>query len=288
MSHYKSSLRDQLFNLFEVFGVDDVLGSTPYPDVDADTARSVLAEVDRLAREELAESYADSDRNPPVYDPQAYSVTMPESFRRSYDAFMASEFWRLELFPELGGTRAPRMVWWALAELVLGSNAPIWMYASGPFFANVLAVEGTPEQQEWAKLFVEKGWGSTMVLTEPDAGSDVGAGRTRAILQPDGSYHLEGVKRFITSAEHDLSDNIVHYVLARPVGVEGAGGPGTKGLSLFIVPKYLFDPATGELGERNGVFATNVEKKMGLKASTTCELTFGEHGVPAKGWLLGD
>jgi alkylation response protein AidB-like acyl-CoA dehydrogenase len=96
------------------------------------------------------------------------------------------------------------------------------------------------------------------------------------------------VKRFITSGEHDLSDNIIHYVLARPVGVEGAGGPGTKGLSLFIVPKYHFDPETGELGERNGVFATNVEKKMGLKVSTTCELTFGEHGVPAKGWLLGD
>jgi alkylation response protein AidB-like acyl-CoA dehydrogenase len=96
------------------------------------------------------------------------------------------------------------------------------------------------------------------------------------------------VKRFITSGEHDLTENIIHYVLARPVGVEGVGGPGTKGLSLFVVPKYHFDPATGELGERNGVFTTNVEHKMGLKVSTTCELTFGEHGTPAKGWLLGD
>src|SRR5262249_24193730 len=92
----------------------------------------------------------------------------------------------------------------------------------------------------------------------------------------------------ITSAEHDLSENIIHYVLARPVGVEGAGGPGTKGLSLFIVPKFHFDSETGELGERNGVFATNVEHKMGIKVSNTCELTFGEHGVPAKGWLLGE
>src|SRR5690606_27350907 len=90
------------------------------------------------------------------------------------------------------------------------------------------------------------------------------------------------------SGEHDLSENIIHYVLARPVGVEGAGGPGTKGLSLFIVPKFLFDPATGELRERNGVFATNVEHKMGLKVSNTCELSFGQHGTPAKGWLLGD
>ena len=172
--------------------------------------------------------------------------------------------------------------------MVLGANAPIWMYSSGPSFAHVLHVEGTEEQKKWAKLFVDKQWGSTMVLTEPDAGSDVGAGRTRAIPQPDGSWHIEGVKRFITSGEHDLSDNIIHYVLARPVGVEGVGGPGTKGLSLFVVPKFHFDPETGELGERNGVYATNVEHKMGLKVSNTCEMTFGEHGTPAKGWLLGD
>jgi len=158
------------------------------------------------------------------------------------------------------------------------------MYSSGPSFAHTLYTEGTPEQREWATLFVAKRWASTMVLTEPDAGSDVGAGRTRAVPQPDGSWHVEGVKRFITSGEHDLTDNIIHYVLARP---EGAG-PGTKGLSLFVVPKFHFDPQTGELGERNGVFATNVEHKMGLKVSTTCELSFGQHGVPARGWLLGD
>ncbi len=146
------------------------------------------------------------------------------------------------------------------------------------------------EQKKWAQLFVDKQWGSTMVLTEPDAGSDVGAGRTRAIPQPDGSWHIEGVKRFITSGEHDLSDNIIHYVLARPVGVEGHGGPGTKGLSLFVVPKFHFDDETGELGERNGVYATNVEHKMGIKVSNTCEMTFGDSAdsVPAKGWLLGE
>jgi hypothetical protein len=123
------------------------------------------------------------------------------------------------------------------------------------------------------------------VLTEPDAGSDVGAGRTKAVKQGDGSWHIEGVKRFITGAESDdLAENIFHLVLARP---EGAG-PGTKGLSLFFVPKFHFDSFTGELGARNGAFVTNVEHKMGLKASATCELTFGGHGVPAKGWLVGD
>lgn len=157
------------------------------------------------------------------------------------------------------------------------------MYTSGPAFAGILFQEGNEAQKKIAEIAVDKQWGSTMVLTEPDAGSDVGAGRTKAVEQEDGSWHIEGVKRFITSGEHDMSENILHYVLARP---EGAG-PGTKGLSLFLVPKYEFDWETGELGERNGVYATNVEHKMGLKASNTCELTFGDRH-PAKGWLVGD
>jgi alkylation response protein AidB-like acyl-CoA dehydrogenase len=288
MTHYQGNLRDLQFNLFEVFGAEHAFGQAPYDEIDVETARDVLAEVHRLATEDLAASYVEADRNPPVFDPETHTAPLPESFKKSFEQWMAAEFWRLDLPGSLGGTFAPRALWWAIAENVLGANAPIWMYASGPSFAHVLHTEGTPEQREWAKLFVEKQWGSTMVLTEPDAGSDVGAGRTRALPQPDGSWHIEGVKRFITSGEHDLTDNIIHYVLARPVGVEGAGGPGTKGLSLFIVPKFHFDPATGELGERNGVFATNVEHKMGIKASNTCELTFGEHGTPAQGWLLGE
>jgi alkylation response protein AidB-like acyl-CoA dehydrogenase len=145
-------------------------------------------------------------------------------------------------------------------------------------------VIGTEDQKKWARWMVEKRWTSTMILTEPDAGSDVGAGRTRAVEQPDGSWHIEGVKRFITSGDHDLSENIVHFVLARPAGA----GPGTKGLSMFVVPKFHVDLETGELGERNGVFVTNVEKKMGLKVSTTCEVRFGEDPArPAVGWLVG-
>jgi alkylation response protein AidB-like acyl-CoA dehydrogenase len=288
MTHYRSNLRDLEFNLFEVFGADRAFGQKPYDEIDADTARDVLTEVNRLAREDLAVSYADGDRNPPVFDPATHTAPLPESFKKAFAQFMASDFWRLDLPTELGGTPAPRVLWWAIAEQVLGANPPVWMYSNGPSFAHVLHVEGTPEQQRWAQIMVDKQWGATMVLTEPDAGSDVGAGRTRAIPQPDGSWHIEGVKRFITSGEHDLSDNILHYVLARPVGVDGAGGPGTKGLSLFLVPKFHFDGETGELGERNGVFATNLEHKMGIKVSNTCEMTFGEHGIPAKGWLLGD
>ena len=177
--------------------------------------------------------------------------------------------------------------------MVLGANAPIWMYATGPSMGSVIDRNGTERDKRIAQLMVEKGWGATMVLTEPDAGSDVGAGRTKATLNDDGSWNIEGVKRFITSAESDLQENIIHLVLARPSGIEGVGGPGTKGLSLFVVPKYHFDHETGELtGERNGAYVTNVEHKMGIKVSNTCELTFGDSSVgggePAKGWLLGE
>jgi alkylation response protein AidB-like acyl-CoA dehydrogenase len=282
MGHYKSNLRDIEFNLFEVLGRDQVYGTGPFADMDADTAREVLGELARLAENELAESFADADRNPPVFDPATNTAPIPETFKKSYQAFMDAEYWRLGLPEEIGGTTAPRSLVWAYAELVLGANPAVWMYSSGPAFAAVLFDEGTEEQKKIAALAVEKQWGSTMVLTEPDAGSDVGAGRTKAVEQPDGSWHIEGVKRFITSGEHDLSDNILHYVLARP---EGAG-PGTKGLSLFLVPKYEFDPETGELGERNGVYATNVEHKMGLRVSNTCEMTFGGER-PARGWLIG-
>ncbi|MEU2208349.1 acyl-CoA dehydrogenase [Streptomyces hygroscopicus] len=283
MGHYKSNLRDIEFNLFEVLGRDTVYGTGPFAEMDVETAKSVLAEIARLSEHELAESYADADRNPPVFDPATHTAPLPESFKKSYRAYMEAEWWRLGVPESLGGTVCPRSLLWASAETILGSNAPVWMYASGPSFAGVLHEEGNEEQQKIAERMVERQWGSTMVLTEPDAGSDVGAGRTKAVQQEDGSWHIEGVKRFITSGEHDLSDNIIHFVLARP---EGAG-PGTKGLSLFIVPKYDFDWDTGELGARNGVYATNVEHKMGLRVSNTCELTFGaDH--PAKGWLLGE
>ncbi|MFF2651400.1 acyl-CoA dehydrogenase [Streptomyces sp. NPDC058045] len=283
MGHYKSNLRDIEFNLFEVLGRDKLYGSGPFTEMDTETAKSVLAELNRLAENELAESYADSDRNPPVFDPETSTAPVPASFKKSYRAFMDSEYWRLGLPEEVGGTPAPPSLLWGYAELVLGANPAIWMYASGSAFARILFQEGNEQQKKTAALSVERQWGSTMVLTEPDAGSDVGASRTRAVQQADGSWHIEGVKRFITSGEHDLAENILHYVLARP---EGAG-PGTKGLSLFLVPKYEFDPETGELGERNGVYATNVEHKMGLKVSNTCEMTFGDRH-PAKGWLIGD
>ncbi|HEX6886985.1 MAG TPA: acyl-CoA dehydrogenase [Candidatus Nanopelagicales bacterium] len=287
MSHYKSNLRDIEFNLFGVFGGAERLGSGPYAELDAGTVKEVLREVRTLCEGPLAESFAEADRNPPKYDPKTMTVEMPAAFAKSYAALMASGFWRLDLPEHLGGSGAPPSVRWAVAEMMLGANPALYMYMSGPGFASIVDNLGTEEQKQWAQVMIDREWGATMVLTEPDAGSDVGAGVTKAFPQADGSWHIEGVKRFITSGEHDMAENIVHLVLARPVGVEGVGGPGTKGLSLFFVPKYHFD-AEGNLGERNGAYVTNVEKKMGLKVSTTCEITFGQHGTPAQGWLVGE
>jgi alkylation response protein AidB-like acyl-CoA dehydrogenase len=287
MRHFRSDLRDVEFDLFEVFRVQDgPVG--PEVDTDPDTLRDLLRELNRLATGPLAEGFAEADRHPPVFDPATHTVTVPEPVRRAYRLLWDGEWWRLGLPPELGGLGVPATVQWAAAELILGANPAVFLYLAGPRFASIVHRLATPQQQRWAELMIERGWGATMVLTEPDAGSDVGAGRTRAIAQPDGTWHLEGVKRFITSAEHDLTENIVHLVLARPVGPGITPAPGTKGLSLFLVPKFRFDPATGALGERNGAFVTNVEHKMGLKASATCELTFGQHGVPAVGVLLGE
>jgi alkylation response protein AidB-like acyl-CoA dehydrogenase len=285
MSHYKSNVRDLAFNLFEVLGLDAVLDSGEFGDLDGDSVRQMLDEASRLAEGPLAESFAEADRDPPTFDPATHQVTLPESFKKSVRAWQQGEWFRVGLAEEIGGVPAPSMLEWAINEFVLGAQPAAYMYLAGPKMADILYSIGNEQQRHWASLMIERSWGETMVLTEPDAGSDVGAGRTKAVAQPDGTWHIDGVKRFITSGDaDDLFENILHFVLARP---EGAA-PGTKGLSLFLVPKYHFDPETGEPGERNGVFVTGLEHKMGLKVSATCELTFGQHGVPAVGWLVND
>ena len=272
MSHYKSNLRDIEFNLFEVLRRQDLLGQPPYDELDKESVRSILGELERMATGPLAESFADADRNPPVFDPAtigadprvAAQVLPCLHGRRVVPALAAGRAGgdRDAQVAELGhGQDDPRL---QPVHLDVRQRAYHGQGAVGPRHAG---------QKRFAEQAIEPEWGATMVLTEPDAGSDVGAGWTRAIEQLDGTWHIEGVKRFITSAEHDLADNIFHLVLARPEGP----GPGTKGLSMFLVPKYLVNE-DGTLGERNGVQITNVEHKMGLKASTTCEVTFGAEG----------
>ncbi len=280
VSHYKSNLRDIEFNLFEVLGVEDYLDDSIWPGIDRSTIGDILVEIERLAREEYAASYVDQDRIPlELIDGE---IQLPDSVKKSIDAFREGGWNRLGLPVEMDGTPVPATVGWSVSEMLLAANTTVQFFAGGSLFARVLFDEGNDAQKDLARLWVDRGWAGTMVLTEPDAGSDVGAGTTRAIDQGDGTWHIEGVKRFITGGEHDAAENIVHLVLARPKGA----GPGTKGLSLFVVPKFLVNE-DGTLGERNGVVATNLEKKMGLKGSTTCELTFGmDH--PAIGYLVGD
>jgi alkylation response protein AidB-like acyl-CoA dehydrogenase len=280
MSHYKTNLRDVFFNLFEFLDVGAYLGSEPWQAIDVEVAKDSLREVDRLAREEFAASFVEGDRVPLTLTDG--DVALPEGIKASIAAYYQGEWHRFMLPQWINGFGAPASLRWAVTELLVGGNPSAYLYLSGGLMAAVIAAVGTPEQKErFAVPMVERPWGGTMVLTEADAGSDVGAGTTKAIHVDGDVYHLEGVKRFITSGDADYYENTVHLVLARP---EGAG-PGTKGLSMFIVPKWLVNP-DGTLGERNGVVVTNLEDKMGIKGSATCEMTFGQD-APAVGYLVG-
>jgi alkylation response protein AidB-like acyl-CoA dehydrogenase len=283
MSHYTANLRDIEFCLFDLLGREKVLGTSIYSELDRDTAMGMLEEMKRLCENDLAASFVEGDRVGAILNKATGNVNLPASFIKSYKSYIDGEWWRLDAPVDLGGMKIPASIRWAIAEMVLGSNPAIHLYASGYAFAQVAYVLGTDVQKKMAKHMVERHWGATMQLTEPDAGSDVGAGRTKAVQQEDGTWHITGNKRYITSGDADFYENVMHFVLARREG----GGPGTKGLSLFLIPKFMFDLETGDLGKRNGVYVTALESKMGLNVSATCEVNLGEK-EPAVGYLLGD
>ncbi|ASY26965.1 acyl-CoA dehydrogenase [Candidatus Planktophila versatilis] len=283
MSHYIANLRDIEFCLFDLLGREKVLGTSIYSELDRDTAMGMLEEMKRLCENDLAASFVEGDRVGAILNKETGNVNLPASFIKSYKSYIDGEWWRLDAPVELGGMKVPASIRWAIAEMVLGSNPAVHLYASGYAFAHVAFLLGTDVQKTMAKHMVDRHWGATMQLTEPDAGSDVGAGRTKAVEQADGTWHITGNKRYITSGDADFYENVMHFVLARREG----GGPGTKGLSLFLIPKFMFDLETGELGKRNGVYVTALESKMGLNVSATCEVNLGEK-EPAVGYLLGD
>ncbi|MFA9445872.1 acyl-CoA dehydrogenase [Egicoccus sp. AB-alg6-2] len=291
MSHYKSNLRDIEFNLYEVFGAADYFGTGPFRAVDADQARMLLGELERFTRESVwADSFVPADRTPLELSPEG-DITIPQELDEALRAFYEAGWHLLPLPEHLGGFGAPPSIRWAASELLSGGHATAMLWPIGALMGAIIDQVGTEGQKaRFGRPMIERCWGGTMVLTEPDAGSDVGAGTTRAVRVEDSGdddlgavYHLEGIKRFITSADAQTHENTVHLVLARP---EGAG-PGTKGLSLFIVPKLHVDADLG-LGARNGVRVSNIEKKMGIKGSATCELSLGQDGTPCVGYLVGD
>jgi alkylation response protein AidB-like acyl-CoA dehydrogenase len=283
MSHYRANLKDIEFCLFDLLGRDSILGKSIYADLDRETAMGMLEEMKRLTENDLAASFVEGDRVGAILDKATGDVTLPESFKKSYKAYIDGDWGKIDVPVELGGTLIPPSVRWAIAEMVLGSNPGVHLYSSGFAFSHVAYMLGTDYQKRIAKFMVDRAWGATMMLTEPDAGSDVGAGRSKAVKQSDGTWHITGTKRFITSGDGDIYENIIHFVLARPEG----HGPGTKGLSLFLIPKFHFDLESGAIGKRNGVYVTNIESKMGLNISATCEMNLGEK-EPAVGYLLGE
>jgi alkylation response protein AidB-like acyl-CoA dehydrogenase len=283
-NHYKPNLRDTYFNLFEFLDIGkSALGKKPFGDLDEATARQTLESYKQICVDQLAPSFSSGDHSPPVLDTKTGTVTLPEELKKSFAAYFENGLNQLELPTHLGGLGAPPSLAWGAFEMVLGSNAALAFYFLGNLLPRIIDRTATEAQKAlYCQRMIERRWGGTMVLTEPDAGSDVGNARAKAKHVKDDVWEIEGVKRFITNGDFDAVENIVHLVLARP---EGAGS-GTKGLSMFIVPKFWVN-ADGSLGERNGVFCTNLEKKMGLKSSVTCEMTFGD-GKPARGLLVGN
>ena len=217
MSHYTANLRDIEFCLFDLLERESIMGKSIFKDVDRETAMGMLEEIKRLSENDLAASFIEGDRLGTTFNKETGDVTLPESFKKSYRAYMDNEWWRIDAPEEIGGTLIPPSVRWAIAEMVLGSNPAIHIYASGTSFAQVAFYLGTEEQKKIAKLMVDNDWGATMQLTEPDAGSDVGAGRSKAVKQADGTWHITGTKRFITSGDSDLNPNIIRSLIIKTV-----------------------------------------------------------------------
>jgi alkylation response protein AidB-like acyl-CoA dehydrogenase len=281
-SHYKANLRDIFFNLFEVLDIGaTTLGRPPFASMDESTAREALTGMLDMVQESWAPSFAAADREGAHFDGKG-NVTLPAGFHAAFDAFYGGGWNNLELPEHLGGFGAPPSVSWAGFEMLSGGNAAAAFYLLGNFHAKLIDRLGTADQKRrYVRNILEGRWGGTMVLTEPDAGSDVGAGTTSARHVAGDEYLLTGVKRFITNGDFDYGSNIVHLVLARPEG----GKPGTKGLSMFLVPKFWVEE-DGSLGARNGCVVTNLEHKMGIRGSATCELTLGAD-LPCRGLLVG-
>jgi alkylation response protein AidB-like acyl-CoA dehydrogenase len=282
--HYKSNLRDIFFNLFEVFDVQrHVLGQGIYAHLDEQTVRDSLSQVARLAENEIAASFVEGDRTPLGFDAKTGSVTLPPAVKKSIAAWFEGGWHLLEVPERLGGVGAPPSVCWAANEMIVGANPPVAFYTFGGFIARIVDELGTESQKKrFVRPSIENLWGGTMQLSEPQAGSDVGEARCKAKHVAGDVWHLTGTKCWITNGDFDAADNILHLVLARPEGAK----PGTKGLSLFIVPKFLVND-DGSLGERNGVFVTSIEHKMGIKASATCVFEFGAD-KSAVGYLVGE
>ncbi|MBN2160985.1 MAG: acyl-CoA dehydrogenase [Spirochaetes bacterium] len=276
--------RDARFVLFEMFHVDKLNAYDAFSTFDRDAYEATLDLAEKIAMEKVYPVNAEGDRTGARYDPKTKSVAVPEGYRAAKSVFDEAGFTGLANDPEWGGTGMPDVMYRAVLEYFFAASLSFTAYVTLAVGAANLVKNFAPAEVK--KIYLEKmisgEWGGTMCLTEPDAGSDVGALKTKAVRQKDGTFLITGQKIFITAGENDLYDNIIHPVLAR---IEG-DPPGTKGISIFLVPKYHVKP-DGSIGDRNDVVCSGIEHKMGIKGSSTCTLNFGDNGECA-GYLMGE
>ncbi|HKI99662.1 MAG TPA: acyl-CoA dehydrogenase [bacterium] len=281
VNFYKSDLRELEFMLFDQFRLAELFSTAPYKHFSEEDARMILKEAHTFAAEVIGPTMRASDQRGCEKTPDG--VKVPPEFHDLWRQYYENGWNTLEMPEAEGGQGAPRLLGVAVGEMMTGANTAFDMYPGlSNAAAAVIRAVGTPEQRELYPPKIENGtWAGTMVLTEPHAGSDVGLSLTKAVPNGDGSYKITGNKIFISGGEQDITENIIHLALAR---IEGAP-KGTRGLSLFIVPKIRVNP-DGSLGEPNDVVCTNIEHKMGINASATAALSFGENGN-CIGYLVG-
>lgn len=284
---YKPDLDDIRFVLFDQLALhEEFTKIEKYAAFDRDTYEAMVEEAARIATEVLAPINAVGDRQGVGFDPTTGRVTTPEGFKEAWDTVREGGWFAVSAPPEVGGVGLPLTLSMAVNELFAGAAMAFWMYPGLTSAAARVLLRHGPEgmRESYAEKMFSGEWGGTMCLTEAGAGSDVGENRCRAVPvegEP-GAYHLEGEKIFISGGDQDLTENIIHLVLARTPGSPA----GTKGLSLFLVPKFLVGDDLS-IGERNGVKVVGVEEKMGIHGSATCTLALGAD-LPCKGWLVGE
>ena len=283
MADYRAPIADIAHTLTNVAGLDQVLDHELFSHVDSDTVIGVLEEVGRFMSEVVAPTNKDGDTVKAQWHADA-SVTIPESFKPAYAQYVASGFGAMPFDAEYGGAGFPWMTALAVQEMLNSANMSM---ALCPLLTqgaiDAIEAHGSQEQKEtYLPKMLTGEWAGTMNLSEPQAGSDVGAVRTKAEPNADGSWKITGTKIWITFGEHDLTDQIIHLVLARTPGAP----PGTKGISMFLVPKFLLN-ADGSIGEKNDVSCVSIEHKLGIHGSPTCVMSYGENDG-AIGWLVGE
>ena len=277
MPAYRAPLRDMRFVFDEVLGASTVLQALPEQgEFSADLADAILEEAAKLAENVLAPLNGPGDQQGCQYDPQTKAVTVPKGFKEAYKQFAEGGWTALACSPEFGGQGLPHVLNMLVEEMICSANLSLGMYPGLTHGAiNALTEHGSRElQDQYLEKLISGEWTGTMCLTEPQCGTDLGLIRTRAVPQADGSYAVTGTKIWITGGEHDMVDNILHLVLAKLPDAPDS----VKGISLFLVPKFLAD------GARNPAFCGGLEHKMGIKGSATCVMNF----EGAQGWLVGE